>query len=58
MIHQHVDDILEHLWLIGAEVSCVDLINHLSELRQAVIILASVVATHTQKIKNQVLIHN
>lgn len=49
MIHQHVDNILEHLWLFGAEVSSADLIHNLSELRQAVIVLSSIIATQTNR---------
>lgn len=45
MMHQHVDNVLEQLWLFRAEVACVDLIDRMSELRQAVIVLTGVVAT-------------
>lgn len=43
MIQQHVDYVLEELRLLGVEVPTLDLVNHLSQLRDAVIVLLSVV---------------
>lgn len=47
MVHQHVDHILEQLRLLGTEVASLDLVNHLPQLRQTVIILSSIVPVNT-----------
>lgn len=43
MVHQHVDNIFEAVWLLGREEAAADLVHGLSQLRQTVIVLLGMV---------------
>lgn len=43
MVHQHVDHILEAVWIFGRKEAAADLINSLSQLWQALIEFSGIV---------------
>lgn len=43
MVHQHIDNILEAVWLLGREEATADLVHSLSQLWQTVIVLLGMV---------------
>lgn len=43
MVHQHVDHILEAVWIFGRKEAAADLIHSLSQLRQALIKFSGIV---------------
>lgn len=45
MVHQHVDHILEAVWIFGRKEAAADLINSLSQLWQALIEFSGIVPT-------------
>lgn len=49
MMHQHVDDLLKQVRLFWAKVSSRNLVNCLFELRQAVVVLLSIISKQQKK---------
>lgn len=43
LVHQHVDNVLEAVWLLGREEATADLVHSLPQLRQTVIVLSGIV---------------
>lgn len=49
MMHQHVDNFFKQVRLLWAKKASSNLVNSLFQLRQAVVVLFSVVSKHDQK---------